>query len=133
MCATTPFESVLLFFRNQPVFLNYKRYRIMLQDSFSDQPDPPLSLLYFILFTGYLLSRGSNTSCPCFAIRSFLIMLPSTFQNFTLLPGRSALLQTPELSEYHPVVSEFSYQAQLSGTSFSFCPSFYPSVLSDLP
>ena len=32
-----------------------------------------------------------------------LIKLPSTFQNFTftLLPGSSALLQTPECSEYH--------------------------------
>ena len=44
---------------------------------------------------GYLLSRGSNTNCLCFALRSFLIRLPSTFQNFftfTLLPGSSALL-----------------------------------------
>ena len=35
----------------------------------------------------------------------FLIRLPSTFQNFftfTLLPCSSALLQTPECSEYHP-------------------------------
>ena len=89
----------------------------MLQDSFSEQPDSPTSLLFFILFTGYLLSRGSNTSCLCFALRSFPIKLPCTFQNFftfTLLhiPGNSALLQTPECSEYHlsqqsPVVSGF--------------------------
>ena len=77
----------------------------MLQDSFSEQPDLPTSLLCFILFTGCLLSRGSNTNCLCFALRSFFIRLPSTFQNFftfTLLPGSSALLQTPECSEYHP-------------------------------
>ena len=42
-------------------------------------------------------------SLLCFKI--ILIRLPSTFQNFftfTLLPGSSALLQTPECSEYHP-------------------------------
>ena len=48
-------------------FLNSKKYRTMLQDSFSEQPDLPMSLLCFILFTGYLLSRGSNTNCLCFA------------------------------------------------------------------
>ena len=90
----------------------------MLQDS-SKQPDLPTSLLCFIRFTGYLLSRGSNTNCLCFALRSFLIRPPSTFQNFftfTLLPGSSALLQAPKCSEYHPseqssVVSALSYQA----------------------
>ena len=93
----------------------------MLQDSFSEQPDLPTSLLCFLLFTGYLLSRGSNTNCLCFALRSFLIRLPSTFQNFftfTLPPGSSTLLQTLEFSKYHPseqspVVMQrsFSYQA----------------------
>ena len=84
----------------------------MLQDSFSEQPDLPTSLLCFILFTGYLFRRGSNTNCLCFALRSFLITLPSTFQNFftfTLLTGSSALLQTPECSyEQSPVVSALS-------------------------
>ena len=65
----------------------------------------------------------------CFALRSFLISLPSTFQNFftfTLLPGSSALLQTPECSEYHPseqspVVSALSLtRLQLSGTNSLF-------------
>ena len=56
-----------------------------------------------------------------FALRSFLIRLPSTFQNFftfTLFSGSSALLQTPECSEYHPSAQKvlsgqrsFSYQA----------------------
>ena len=44
-------------------------------------------------------------SLLCFALRSFLIRLPSTFQNFftfTLPPGSSALLQTRECSEYRP-------------------------------
>ena len=42
----------------------------MLQDSFSEQPDLPTSHLCFILFAGYLLSRGSNTNCLCFKIIS---------------------------------------------------------------
>ena len=116
-------------------FLNSKKYRIMLQDSFSEQPDLPTSLLCFILFTGYPLSRGSITNCLCFALRSFLIRLPSTFQNFftfTLLPGSSALLQTPECSEYHPseqsaVVSTPSLtRLQLSGTNSLFLSASLP-------
>ena len=51
-------------------FLNSKKYKTMSQDSFSEQPDLPTSLLCFILFTGYLLSRGSNTNCLCFKIIS---------------------------------------------------------------
>ena len=42
----------------------------MLQVSFSEQSDLPTSLLCFILFTGYLLSRGSNANCLCFKIIS---------------------------------------------------------------
>ena len=57
--------------------------------------------------------------CYIFALRSFIIQPPSTFQNFftfTFLPDSSALLQEHECSEYHPseqspVVSAFSYQA----------------------
>ena len=107
-------------------FLNSKKYKTMLQDSFSEQPDLTTPLLCFILFTGYLLSRGSNINCLCFALRSLLIRLPSTFQNFftfTFLPGSSALLQTPECSEYHPseqspVVSALSLtRLQLSRTN----------------
>ena len=77
----------------------------MLSDSFSELPDPPASIVCFIPFTGYLLSRGSNTSCLFFALRSFLIKIPSTYQNvftFTLLHGSFALLQTPDCSEHHP-------------------------------
>ena len=98
-----------------------------LQDSFSEQLDLPTSLLCFILFTDYLLSRGSNTSCLCFALRSFLIRLPSTFQNFftfTLLPGSSAVVQTSECSEQHP--SEQSpVVIALWEPAPCFCPSFY--------
>ena len=54
-------------------FLNSKMYRTMLQDSFSEHLDPPTSLLCFSLFNGYLLSRGSNASCLCFAW-SFLVI-----------------------------------------------------------
>ena len=139
---------VRLFFQDQSIathfwravlsifFLNSKKYRTMLQDSFSEQPDLPTSLLCFILFTGYLLSRGSNTNCLCFALRSFLIRLPSTVQNlftFTLLPGSSALLQTPKCSEYYrseqsPVVSA------LSLTRFQFLSAILPlSALLNLP
>ena len=120
-------------------FLNSKRYRTMLQDSFSEQPDLPTSLLCFTFFTGYLLNRGSNTNCLCFALRSFLIWLPSTFQNFftfTFPPGSSALLQTPECSEYHPseqspVVSALSLtRLQLSGTNSLFLSARSTSVSS---
>ena len=86
-------------------FLNSKRSRTMLSDSFSELPDPPASIVCFILFTVYLLSRRSNTSCIFFALRSFLIKTPSTYQNvftFTLVHGSSALLQTPDCSEHHP-------------------------------
>ena len=51
-------------------FLNSKKYRTILQDSFSEQTDLPTPLLCFILFNGYLLSRGSNTNCLCFKIIS---------------------------------------------------------------
>ena len=73
-----------------------------------------------------LASRGSNTNCLCFALRSSLIRPPSTFQSFftfTLLPGSSDLLPTPECSEYHlsersPVVSALSLtRLRLSGTN----------------
>ena len=88
----------------------------MLPDSFSEHLDLPMSLLCFHRFTGFLVSRGSNTSCLCFALTSFLIKPQSAFQNFftfTLLPGSSALLQTPVCSEYHhseqsPVVNALS-------------------------
>ena len=122
-------------------FLNSQKYRTMLQDSFSKQPDLPTSLLSFILFTGYLLSRGSNTNCLCFKIISH--QTRSTFQNFftfTLLPGSSALQQTPECSEYHPseqspVVSALSLtRLQLSGTSSLFLSAILPlSALLNLP
>ena len=99
----------------------------MLQVSFSEHPDLPTSLLCFIVFTGYLLSRGPGTSCLCFKIISHQasIYLLELF-TFTLLPGSSALLQTPGCSEYHPstqspVVSALSVtRLQLSGTNFLF-------------
>ena len=118
-------------------FLNSKRYRTMLQDSFSEQPDLPTSHLCFILFTGYLLRGGLNTSCLCFALISFLIRHTSTFQNFftfTLPPGTSALLQTPECSEYHSYKVLWSALFLLPGFSQlerspCFCPPFYLCLL----
>ena len=80
------------------------------------------------------------TKHHCFKIISHQVPI-STFQNFftfTLLPGSSTLLQTPECSEYHPskqspVVSALSLtRLQLFGTSSLFL-SFYLSVLSNLP
>ena len=97
--ATRVWQAVLSIF-----FLKSKRHRATLPDSLSEYPDPSTSLHCFILFTGYLLNGGSNTRCLCFALRPFLIKLPSTFQNlftFTLIPGSSALLQTSECSECH--------------------------------
>ena len=116
-------------------FLNSKRYRTMLQDSFSEQPDLPTSHLCFILFTGYLLRGGLNTSCLCFALISFLIRHTSTFQNFftfTLLSGSSALLQSPKCSEYQPPkqspgVSALSLtRLQLFGTNSLFLSTILP-------
>ena len=112
-----------------------KKYRTMLQDSFSEQPDLPTSLLCFILFTGYLLSRGSNTNCLCFALRSFLIRLPSTFQLLLHLYTPSRQL----LSSYrHPSVQNtifpnkvlWSVLFLLPGFGYleptpCFCPPFY--------
>ena len=78
--------------------------------------------------------KESDTNCLCFALRSFLIGLPFTFQNFftfTLFPGSSALLQTPECSEYHPseqspVVSALSLtRLQYLEPTPCFCPPFY--------
>ena len=72
-------------------------------------------------------------SLLCFKIISH--KAPSYFQNFfafTLLPGRSALLQTPECSEYHPseqspVVSALSLtRLQLSGTNSLFLSTILP-------
>ena len=57
-------------------FLNSKRYRTMLQDSFSEQPDPPTSLPCFILFIGYLLSKESNTSCLYFVFKIIFHQAP---------------------------------------------------------
>ena len=108
-------------------FLNSQKFRTMLQDSFSKQPDN-------------LLSRGSNTNCLCFKI--ICHQTRSTFQNFftfTLLPGSSALQQTPECSEYHPseqspVVSALSLtRLQLSGTNSLFLFAILPSALLNLP
>ena len=45
------------------VFLNSKMYRIVMPDSFLGHPDPSMSFLCYILFTGYLLNRGTNTNC----------------------------------------------------------------------
>ena len=135
------------------LFLKSKRYWTMLPDLFSEHshlpisPDlfsehshQPISLLCFILFTGYLWSRGLNTSCLCFALRSFLIKPSSAFQNFftfTLLPGSSTLLQTPECSEYHPstespVVSTFSYQVAAVWNHLPISVRHSTSVLSNL-
>ena len=70
-------------------------------------------------------------SLLCFKIISH----QATFQNFftfTLPPGSSALLQTPECSEYHPseqspVVSALSLtRLQLSGTNSLFLSAILP-------
>ena len=62
------------------------------------------------------------------------------FFTFTLLPGSSALLQTPECSDYHPseqspVVSSLSLtKPQLSGTNSLFSSAILPvSALLNLP
>ena len=37
--------------------------------------DPPTSLLCFILFIGFLMNRGSNTSCLCFKVISLQVRI----------------------------------------------------------
>ena len=66
-------------------------------------------ILYFILFTDYLMITGSTASnrhtTVCFALRLFLIRLISVQNHlhlYTPFRQRSALLQTPVCSEYHP-------------------------------
>ena len=72
-----------------------------------------------------------NTSL-CFALRSFLIKTPSSFQNFftiTLLPGSFALLQKCHPSAKSPVVISLSLsRLELSGTNSLFL--FVSSLLS---
>ena len=116
------------------LYKNSKKYRTILQDSYGEPPDLPTSLLCFILFTGYLLGRGSNTSCLCVALRSFLTRSPSTFQNFftfTLTPSRQLRSSTDTRvfritsSEQSSMAmqSSFSYQAPVIwNTTPCFCP-----------
>ena len=75
--------------------------------------------------------QRSNTSCPRFTLRSFLIRPSSAaFQNFTFtqLPGSSALLQTPECSEHHQSFRTRSFQAPVIWDQHRFCPSHSTSV-----
>ena len=103
-----------------------------------DHASTPTLLLCFILITGYLLGRGSNTSF-CFALRSYLVRRFRSSAD-TREFRKKILLQTPESSEYHlsaqiPVVSALSLtRLQLSGTNslfrsviitLCFCPSFW--------
>ena len=46
----------------------------MLPESFSEPPDLPTSVLCFTLFTGHLLSIGSNAKCHCVVLKSSLMM-----------------------------------------------------------
>ena len=102
--------------------------RLIFKTTRSAHVTPMLHSLHWLLW-----SRGSNASCLCFALRSFLIRLSSTFHNFftyTLLFGNAALLQKPEClvchpSEQSPVASALSLtMLELSGTSSLFFPSF---------
>ena len=127
-----------------PKYLLYKKskkYRTMLQDSFSEQPDLPTSLLCFSLFTSYLFSRGSNTNCLCFKIISH--QAPIYLSELHLsTPSRQlrSSMQTPECLEYHPseqspAVSALSLtRLQLPGTNSPFLSVILPlSALLNLP
>ena len=103
----------------------------MLPDTFSEHPDPPTSLLCFILFKGCLLSRGSNVNCLCFVFRSFFSPSPhlpyrarSPLHSFPAAPlfCRHLSIQNTIL----PQKVQWSCSAlsvtklQLSGTTFLF-------------
>ena len=91
---------------------------------------------------GVLLTTHPTPN-PCREPTAIRYSSSSTFHNFftlTLLPGSSALLQTPECSEYHP--SEQSPMAsalsltrlQLSGTNSLLLSTFLPlSAILNLP
>ena len=65
-----------------------------------DHASTPTLLLCFILITGYLLGRGSNTSF-CFALRSYLVRRFRSSAD-TREFRKKILLQTPESSEKNP-------------------------------
>ena len=122
-------------------FLNTKRLRTMLAARLiSECPDPPTSLLIlcFILFTDYPLSRGLNTNCLCFALRSSLIKPPPTIQTFftfTLLPGSFALLvRIPPLHTRSSGQNSFCFQASTSWNQLPVSVIMLPvSVLLSVP
>ena len=115
----------------------------MLPDSFSERPDPLTSFLYFILFTGYLLSRESNTNCLCFGLRSFHYQAPIYLSEPLHLytPSRqlrsSADIEVFRIVSFdrtqRPVVSDLSLtRLHQSGTNSLFLSVILPSsVLSN--
>ena len=84
------------------LFLNSKRSRTMLPNSFFEPSDLPISLPCFSLFPGYLMNRWWNANFVFQIISHQSSIMIKTFFTLMLLPGSSALLQTSEYLEYHP-------------------------------
>ena len=101
--------------------------RLIFRTSRSAHVTPMLHFFYWLPF------QQRIEYIFCFALRSSVIKSPSTFQTslFTRLPGSSALLQTPECSQYHPstlrpVVGTLSLtRLQQRGTISLFLSSCY--------
>ena len=112
-------------------FLNSKMYRTMLQDSFSEQPDLPTSPLCFILFTGYLLSRGSNTNLLCFKIISHQALPFRTSSPLHSFPAAPLFYRHPNVQNtILPNKVLWSALFLLPGSSYleptpCFCPPSY--------
>ena len=111
-----------------------------MQDSFLEHPDQPTSLPCFILFSGYLLSRGSNTSCLCLKIISYQtpIYLSELLHLYTSSrqlrsSGDTRAFRIPS-SKRNTVVSALSLtNLQLSGTNSLFFVRHFTSVGSFQP
>ena len=96
---------MLFFSAPQNTLTGFKKFKTMLLSSSTSLPNPIMSLLFSILYTGSQLKKGSILNLLHFALNLWLVLpLPTsrTFFIFRLLLGRSIPLQTSECSIYHP-------------------------------
>ena len=109
-------------------FLNFKKYKTMLQGSFLEQPDLSTLLLCFNHFTGYILSRGSNTNCLCFKIISHQAPVYLSELLYLYTPSRqlrsstdTRVFRIPSFRTKSCGQRSFSYLKP----THCFCPPFY--------
>ena len=91
----------------------------MLQNLFSKQPDPPTSLLCFILFTGYLMNRGSTAILSLLSFKIIchqaIIYLSELLHLYTpspqlRSPADTRVFRTPSFRAKYNGHRSFSYQ-----------------------